>query len=84
MTPEEISSTLTELFVSASVQAIAPGSWQIETQSFRLLVMLSDDQSWLRVLLPIMSAQEAAPFIQQLLEANFDDTQQVRYAIHQG
>jgi len=84
MTPEEISSTLTELFVSASVQAIAPGSWQIETQSFRLLVMLSDDQSWLRVLLPIMSAQAAGPFVEQLLSANFDDTQEVRYALHQG
>lgn len=84
MTPEEIVSTLTDLFSPASVQAAAPGSWQVETSDFRLLVLLSEDQSWLRVLLPIMSAQAAQPFIEQLLAANFDDTQEVRYALHQG
>jgi hypothetical protein len=35
------------------------------------------------VLLPITSAQAAQPFLAQLMEANFDDTQQVRYALHQ-
>ncbi len=91
MKPEEIASKLTDLFSSASVQAIAgdsvantPGSWQIETPDFRLLVLLSEDESWLRVLLPITSAGAAQPFMQQLLEANFDDTQEVRYALHQG
>lgn len=84
MTPEEIASTLTDLFNSASVQAIAPDSWQVETPDLRLLALLSDDQSWLRLLLPIVSAQAAQPFIEQLLEANFDETQEVRYALHQG
>jgi hypothetical protein len=91
MTPEEIASTLTNLFNSASVQAIpaesftnAPGAWQIATSNFRLLVLLSEDQTWLRVLIPIMSAQTAQPFMEQLLEANFDDTQEVRYGLHQG
>ena len=84
MTPEEISTTIIELFDSANVQEITPGSWQVETSGFRLLVILSEDQSWLRVLLPIVSAQAAQPFIEQLLEANFDDTQQTRYALHQG
>lgn len=84
MTPEEIASTLTELFDEKVVQAIAPGSWQVETPDFRLLVLLSEDQSWLRVLLPIVSAQAAQPYMQQLLEANFDDTQEVRYALQQG
>lgn len=83
MTPEEIAGTLTELFDQTAVQAIAPGSWQVETSDFRLLVLLSDDQSWLRVLLPIMSVQAAQPFFQQMLEANFDDTQEVRYALQQ-
>lgn len=83
MTPEEISVILTDLFDATAVQTIAPGSWQIETPDFRLLVILSDDQSWLRVLLPIVSAQAAQPFVEQLLEANFDDTQEVRYALHQ-
>jgi hypothetical protein len=84
MTPEEIANTLTDLFHPAPVEAIAPGSWQIETPEFRLLILLSDDRSWLRLLLPIVSAQAAQPFVEQLLEANFDDTQEVRYALHQG
>ncbi len=84
MTPEEIASTLTELFDPAPVQTKAPGSWQVETANFQILILLSDDQSWLRVLIPIVSAQAAQPFIAQLLEANFDDTQEARYALHQG
>lgn len=90
MTPAEINSTLTELFGSA-VEAIAystsetntPISWQIEASNFRLLVLLSEDFSWLRILIPITSAQEAQPFMEQLLEANFDTTQETRYALHQ-
>ena len=54
MTPEEIAGTLTELFSAEVVKSIAPGYWQIETADFRLLVLLSDDNTWLRVLLPIM------------------------------
>ncbi|NMG05608.1 hypothetical protein [Brasilonema sp. UFV-L1] len=83
MTPSEIADTLKELFSAASVNAIAPGSWQIETPNFRLLVLLSDDESWLRILLPIMPVSEAQPFLEQFLEANFDETQQVRYALQQ-
>jgi hypothetical protein len=84
MTPEEISGTLTELFSSEVIKSIAPGSWQIETSDFRLLVLLSEDNTWLRVLLPIMPLQEAAAFLTQFLEANFDDTQETRYALYDG
>lgn len=92
MKPEEIAETLTELFGTADVQAIAsggeqpnpPGSWQIDKTTFRLLVLLSDDHSWLRVLLPIVPLQEAQPFLTQFLEANFDDTQEVHYALYEG
>jgi hypothetical protein len=84
MTPPEIADTLTQLFGSPAVKSLAPGSWQIETPTFRLLVLLSEDESWLRVLLPIMPASEALPFLEQFLEANFDDTQEVRYALQQG
>lgn len=83
MTPTEISQALSELFGTA-VQQLAPGSWQVETPQMRVLVLLSDDLSWLRVLIPIAPASEAQPFTQQLLEANFDDTQETRYAFHQG
>ncbi|MBG1269726.1 hypothetical protein [Nostoc sp. WHI] len=84
MTPEEIALTLTELFGTSAIDAVAPGSWQVNTSTFRLLVLLSEDNTWLRVLLPIVPAQEAQPFLGQFLEANFDDTQEVRYALHEG
>ncbi|MEH2433322.1 MAG: leucine zipper domain-containing protein [Nostoc sp.] len=91
MTPEEIFGTLTELFgtsvvgtLAQPVVEIAPGSWQVDTSAFRLLVLLSEDNTWLRVLLPIVPIQEAQPFLEQFLEANFDDTQEVRYALFEG
>ncbi|MCC5660718.1 hypothetical protein LC608_27830 [Nostoc sp. XA010] len=91
MTPEEIAGTLTGLFGTSDVPAlaqpvveIAPGSWQVDTSAFRLLVLLSEDNTWLRVLLPIVPIQEAQPFLEQFLEANFDDTQEVRYALYEG
>ena len=71
MTPEEISNTLKELF-GDSVETPAATSWQVETPKFRLLVLLSEDGTWLRILLPIGDAQEAQPFFDKLLEANFD------------
>jgi hypothetical protein len=82
MTPEEIAGTLTELFGAADVVALAPGSWQIDTAKFRLLILLSEDNTWLRILLPIVPIAQAQPFLAQFLGANFDDTQEVRYAVH--
>ncbi|MBE9198612.1 MULTISPECIES: hypothetical protein [unclassified Nodularia (in: cyanobacteria)] len=84
MIPEEIAGTLTKLFDTTEVNAIAPGSWQVDTSSFRLLVLLSEDNTWLRILLPIVPIQEAQPFLAQFLEANFDETQEVRYALFDG
>ncbi|MEH2269069.1 MAG: leucine zipper domain-containing protein [Nostoc sp.] len=91
MTSEEIVGTLTELFGTSAVAAlaqpvvdIAPKSWQVDTSTFRLLVLLSEDNTWLRVLLPIVPIQQAKPFLEQFLEANFDDTQEVRYALYEG
>jgi hypothetical protein len=83
MKPEEITSVLTKLY-GAALQELEPGAWQVETGEFRLLVLLSGDRSWLRLLLPIAPAQEALPFAEQLLAANFDDTQETRYAVHQN
>jgi len=84
MKPEEIANKLTELFDAAAVQRREPGTWQVETPQLRLLVLLSEDQSWLRILIPIAPAQEAQPFVEQLLEANFDETQETRYALNQN
>lgn len=82
MTPNDLATELAHLFNEAAVQ-LAPGSWQVDTSEFRLLVLLSDDESWLRILVPIAPAQDAQPFFEQLLEANFDQTQEVRYALQQ-
>ncbi|MEA5617015.1 hypothetical protein VB711_04040 [Cronbergia sp. UHCC 0137] len=82
MTPEEIAGTLTDLFSADIIQTIAPGSWQVDNNTFRLLILLSEDNTWLRVLLPIMPVREAEQFLTQFLEANFDQTQEVRYAVY--
>jgi hypothetical protein len=83
MTPQEITTVLTTLFGNV-VQANEPESWQVEADHFRLLVLLSEDQSWLRSLVTIAPAQEVEPYLAQLLEANFDETQETRYALFQG
>lgn len=82
MTPHDIPNLLATLF-GDSVQTLAPGSYQIEQNHFRLLVLLSDDQSWLRMLAPISPLSEAHPFLQEILESNFDLTQETRYAVQQ-
>lgn len=82
MTPDEITTTLTALFPDG-VEAQPPETWQVRTDRSRLLVLASADQSWLRVLVSIAPASDAEPFAAQLLEANFDDTQETRYALHQ-
>jgi hypothetical protein len=82
MTPDEITNALTQRF-STAAQRLEPEAWQVETTKFRLLVLLSQDHSWLRVLVPIAPAQEAQAFAEQLLSANFDSTQETRYALHQ-
>ena len=65
------------------VQVSPPDAWQVETDDFRLLILLSTDQSWLRVLIPIVPLQVAKPYFSQILTANFDLTQEARYALHQ-
>lgn len=83
MKTEEISQVLTDRFGDA-MQFIEPDAWQVEGEGMRLLVLLSEDQSWLRSLVTIAPVQDALPFLQQLLEANFDETQETRYALYEG
>lgn len=83
MTPQEIGDELRELF-GAGLQQTSAETWQVETNEMRLLVLLSEDQSWLRLLVTIAPAQEATAFLPQLMEANFDETQETRYALFQG
>ena len=83
MTPQDITAVITDMFGSA-VESSEPVSWQVETGNFRLLILLSEDHAWLRLLVSITSAHAAQPYWEQLLEANFDDTQETRYALYQG
>jgi len=84
MKPQEITDKLIELFGAAAVGITQPDTWQVETPQVQLLVLLSQDRSWLRILSAIAPAPAAQPFIEQLLEANFDDTQETRYALNQN
>ncbi|NEQ43644.1 MAG: hypothetical protein F6K00_08830 [Leptolyngbya sp. SIOISBB] len=83
MENQDITMHLQQRFAEA-VQHNPPDAWQVETPDFRLLVLLSTDQSWLRLLIPIVPGEVAQPYFSQILEANFDLTQEVRYALHQN
>lgn len=83
MNSEAITPLLTEIFGSA-VQTLEPESWQIDTPEFRFLVLLSEDHSWLRSLMTIAPLAEVESWLPELMEANFDLTQETRYAVYQG
>jgi hypothetical protein len=83
MTPADIQSFLTERFGRALTIADAD-SYQVDTPDYRLLIILSAQQSWVRMLVPIAPATEAMTFVEEFLSANFDDTLETRYAINQG
>lgn len=83
MTPEEITPILKNLF-GETVQESSSDVWEVETTKFRLLVLLSEDKNWLRMLIPIAPITEVRQFLEQILEANFDNTQENRYALHQN
>lgn len=83
MTPEDIQLFLTSRFGSGLTIA-DPDSYQVDTPDYRLLVILSAQQSWVRILVPIAPAADAMTFMEEFLSANFDDTLETRYAINQG
>lgn len=84
MISEEITKILIENFGENAVDHPTEDTWQVDTSGIRLLIILSSDNTLLRLLVPIVPAQTAEPYFEQLLEANFDRTQSVRYAIYQG
>jgi hypothetical protein len=79
----EVSAILERLFNSEDIQHDVEEAWQIKNSEIHLLILLSEDRSWLRLLTPIAPAREAQSLLPQLLEDNFDVTQDVRYAINQ-
>ncbi|NEO26452.1 MAG: hypothetical protein F6K03_06020 [Kamptonema sp. SIO4C4] len=83
MNLETITSVLEKLFPNTTVEQPSRETWQVITDEFRLLVLLSDDLAWLRLLVPIGPAKEAKLYAEQLLQANFDLTQEAKYAFYQ-
>jgi Tir chaperone protein (CesT) family len=82
MIVQDIDPILSSIY-GAELKSIEAGLWQIETAQYRLLVLLSEDQSWLRMMIPIAPAAEAEPFLELLMENNFDETGEARYGLHQ-
>ncbi|MEO0770742.1 MAG: hypothetical protein AAFY72_15195 [Cyanobacteria bacterium J06649_4] len=80
MTPDDVTAALTNRFGEAATHS-PPDAWQVETEDIRLVVISSDP--WLRLMVPIMPVAQAQSFLGQMLESNFDQTQEARYAIHQ-
>jgi hypothetical protein len=83
VTPENIQEFLTNRFGTA-LKIPEVDSYQVDTPDYRLLIILSAQQSWIRILVPIAPAAEAMTFVEEFLSANFDATLETRYAIHQG
>jgi hypothetical protein len=79
----EITNTLNTYFGSEKVARPTPEVWQVDTDQLRLLLLISSDQSLIRILVPIVPLQTAQSYLMELLEANFDLTQMVRFAVHQ-
>lgn len=82
MTPDEITSALEDRFGKDVCQRVSDDAWQVETNQARLLAIRPG--SWLKLMIPLMQVAEAQPFITQMMNANFDETQEARYAFHQG
>ncbi len=82
MTEQELEAVLASIYPD-QLQAVEPGVWQAETPTYRLLTLLSEDRSWLRLMIPIAPISAAEPFLRELLANNFDVTGEVRYALHQ-
>ena len=77
----EISTVLERLFNIEEIQHEVEEAWQIKNEQIHLLVLLSEDRTWLRLLTPIAAAKDAQSLLPQLLEDNFATTQEVRYAL---
>ncbi len=81
MTPDDLTNALTTRFGEAA-QYSPPDAWQVETEQMRLIAIANPPL--LKLMTPIMPIAEAQSFITQMLEANFDQTGEARYAFHQN
>ncbi|MEM6253732.1 MAG: hypothetical protein AAF821_12500 [Cyanobacteria bacterium P01_D01_bin.156] len=83
MTPQDIFYQLQTRFGADCLTVPAEDTWQIDTPELRLLVVVSQNQTWLQMLIPIVPLAEAQPFLKEILAANFEQTQTARYAIYE-
>lgn len=81
MTPDDLTNALTDRFGEAAKYS-PPDAWQVETDKMRLIAIANPPL--LKLMTPIMPIAEAQSFITQMLEANFDRTQEAHYAFHQN
>ncbi len=81
---ERITTILSEIFPQSTIERNTDNSWQIVNDGIRVLVLLSDDNSWLKILTPISTQKDAESFLITLMEANFDLTGEVRYGLGQN
>ncbi|MEM8502156.1 MAG: hypothetical protein AAF716_03275 [Cyanobacteria bacterium P01_D01_bin.1] len=81
MTPDDLTNALIAKFGEAA-QHSPPDAWQVETDKMRLIAITNPPL--LKLMTPIMPIAEAQSFITQMLEANFDQTGEARYAFHQN
>lgn len=82
MNIEEVQPFLISRFGTALTK-IDEDSYQVETPEYRLMIIFSAQQSWVRTLIPIAPAADAITFVEQFLYANFDATLEVRYAMYE-
>ncbi|MEL6438502.1 MAG: hypothetical protein AAFQ80_04510 [Cyanobacteria bacterium J06621_8] len=80
----DIQSLLESIFEPGDIKHDVAEAWQVKNSQLHLLVIISEDHSWLKLLTPIAAAAEAQSLLPQLLEDNFSDTQEVRYALNQN
>jgi hypothetical protein len=83
MKHQEIQPFLTNRF-GTTLTIIDANSYQVETPEYRLMIILSGQQSWIRILIPIAPAAEAMTFVEEFLSANFDATLETRYALYEN
>jgi hypothetical protein len=82
VTPADIQQFLTDRF-GKELNIIDAESYQVDRPDYRLLVILSAERAWVRILVPIAPAADAMTFVEEFLSANFDATLEARYALHQ-
>ncbi|MGB7085399.1 MAG: hypothetical protein WBD47_07590 [Phormidesmis sp.] len=81
MTPDDITKALTTRFGEQACQRVSDDAWKVETDGLRLLAIRPGP--WIKLMVPLIPIAEAQPYVSQMLTANFDETQEARYAFHQ-